>query len=40
METSDMIAAVHKYVEAFDKQDMAIIRDIYGVIDQGRNPSA
>ena len=29
METSDMIATVHKYVEAFDKADMAIIRGIY-----------
>jgi steroid delta-isomerase len=29
MEVSDKIAAVHKYVEAFDKQDMGIIRDIY-----------
>jgi len=29
MENSTMIAAVHKYVEAFDKQDMDIIRDIY-----------
>ncbi len=29
MEVSDKIAAVHKYVEAFDKQDMDIIRDIY-----------
>ncbi len=29
METSAMIATVHKYVEAFDKQDMDIIREIY-----------
>lgn len=29
MEVSEKIAAVHKYVEAFDKQDMDIIRDIY-----------
>lgn len=29
MEVSDKIAAVHRYVEAFDKQDMDIIRDIY-----------
>ncbi len=29
MEVSDKIAAVHKYVEAFDKADMNIIRDIY-----------
>lgn len=29
MESSDKIAAVHKYLEAFDKQDMDIIRDIY-----------
>ena len=29
MEISDMIAAVHKYVEAFDQQDINIIKDIY-----------
>ena len=29
METSDKIAVVHKYVEAFDKADMDIIRAIY-----------
>ena len=29
MQGSDMIAMVHKYVEAFDKQDMNIIREIY-----------
>ena len=29
MEASAKIAVVHKYVEAFDKQDMAIIREIY-----------
>ena len=29
MEHSAMVAMVHKYVEAFDKQDMAIIREIY-----------
>ena len=29
METSDKIAAVHKYVEAFDKADLDIIREIY-----------
>lgn len=29
MTNEDMIAAVHKYVEAFDKQDMDLIRDIY-----------
>ncbi|MEZ5503219.1 MAG: nuclear transport factor 2 family protein [Halioglobus sp.] len=29
MEASAKIAMVHKYVEAFDKQDMAIIREIY-----------
>lgn len=29
MATSDRIAVVHRYVEAFDKQDMDIIRDIY-----------
>jgi steroid delta-isomerase len=31
MENSAMIAAVHKYVEAFEKQDMDIIREIYAV---------
>ena len=29
MDSSIKIAAVHKYMEAFDKQDMDIIRDIY-----------
>jgi len=29
MEVSDKIAAVHKYIEAFDKQDMNIIRELY-----------
>ena len=29
MEPSDKIAMVHKYVEAFDKQDMDLIREIY-----------
>lgn len=29
MEASDKIAAVNKYVEAFDKADMSIIRDIF-----------
>ena len=29
METSDKIAMVHKYVEAFDKADLDIIREIY-----------
>lgn len=29
MDSSTKIAAVHKYMEAFDKQDMDIIRDIY-----------
>ena len=29
METSDQIAAVHKYVEAFEKSDMNIIKEIY-----------
>jgi steroid delta-isomerase len=29
MEASAKIAVVHKYVEAFDKQDMNIIREIY-----------
>ena len=29
MEHSVMVAMVHKYVEAFDKQDMALIREIY-----------
>ena len=31
MEANDKIAAVHRYVEAFDKADMDIIRDIYSV---------
>jgi steroid delta-isomerase len=31
MENSDMIAAVHRYVEAFDKADMEIIKEIYSV---------
>jgi len=29
MQASDKIAAVHKYVEAFDKADINIIREIY-----------
>jgi steroid delta-isomerase len=29
MEASAMIAMVHKYVEAFAKEDMDIIREIY-----------
>ena len=29
MEASTMIAMVHKYVEAFDKQDINIIKEIY-----------
>jgi len=29
MENSDKIAAVHKYVEAFEKADMNLIREIY-----------
>lgn len=29
MDSSDKIAAVHKYVEAFDKQSLDIIREIY-----------
>jgi steroid Delta-isomerase len=29
MEASAKIAMVHKYVEAFDKRDMGIIREIY-----------
>ena len=29
MEAEDKIAVVHRYVEAFAKQDMDIIRDIY-----------
>ena len=29
MEPNDKIAMVHKYVEAFDKQDMDLIREIY-----------
>jgi steroid delta-isomerase len=31
MDSKDMIAAVHKYVEAFDKSDIEIIKDIYSV---------
>ncbi len=31
MEASDKIAMVNRYVDAFDKADMAIIRDIYSV---------
>ena len=31
MDVNDMIAAVHKYVEAFDKADLNIIREIYSV---------
>lgn len=31
MEVSDMVAMVHKYVEAFDKQELEIIREIYSV---------
>lgn len=29
METSDMVAMVERYVEAFEKSDLAIIREIY-----------
>ena len=29
MDSSDKIAAVHKYVEAFEKQSLDIIREIY-----------
>jgi len=29
MENSDKIAAIHRYVDAFEQQDMNIIRDIY-----------
>lgn len=29
METNDKIAAVHRYVEAFDKADINIIRELY-----------
>ena len=29
MENADKIAVVHRYVEAFDKADMGIIREIY-----------
>ena len=29
METKDKIAAVDKYIEAFEKSDIAIIKDIY-----------
>jgi steroid delta-isomerase len=38
MEASTMIAAVHKYVEAFDKQDMDIIKDIYAQDAQVEDP--
>ena len=31
MEASEKIAMVHKYVEAFDKADLDIIREIYSV---------
>ena len=31
METSEKIAMVHRYIEAFDKADINIIRDIYSV---------
>lgn len=31
MEVADKIAMVHKYVEAFDKADLDIIREIYSV---------
>jgi steroid delta-isomerase len=31
MEASDKIAMVHRYVEAFDKADIDIIREIYSV---------
>ncbi|MCL4104157.1 UNVERIFIED_CONTAM: hypothetical protein GTU68_035019 [Idotea baltica] len=31
MEVKDKIAAVNKYVEAFDKADIEIIKDIYAV---------
>ena len=29
MDTNDKITVVHKYLEAFEKQDLAIIREIY-----------
>jgi len=31
MDTKDKIAMVHKYVEAFESADMALIKDIYAV---------
>ena len=31
MDANTKIAMVHKYVEAFEKQDMAIIREIYSL---------
>jgi steroid delta-isomerase len=31
MEVTDKIAVVHKYVEAFDKGDIEIIREIYAI---------
>ena len=31
MEATDKIAMVHKYIEAFDKADLDIIREIYSV---------
>ena len=31
MQSSDKIAVVHKYVEAFDQADMNIIKEIYAV---------
>ena len=31
MDAADKIAVVHRYVEAFDKADMDIIREIYAV---------
>ena len=29
MDNADKVAAVHRYVEAFEKADMDIIRDLY-----------
>lgn len=31
MEASDKIAAVHQYIEAFDKADIDLIRELYAV---------
>ena len=38
MEASDKIAMVNRYVEAFDKADLGIIREIYSVDAQVEDP--